>query len=453
VRLSFTKKIILGLGLGVLVGLFFGEFVAFLGVVGDVFIGLLQMTVLPYIMVSLVANLGRLSLGRGKRLIGTAALVLAGLLGIGVIPADMLELFIVSTVYTDRIRVVLGAVHLLALTVLTLAVVKGVFRVNRLTLMRGAALVSVLGVGSVFGLRAYLGFALTGTYSEDAALVQMHFMDATVPTREYRDSILPAPTRAPGRLAAIRQRHAVRVGYLVDALPFAFVNSQGQVVGFDIELAHRLAADLGVELELIRMSQGQIADYLAEGYVDIVMSGLVVTAGRAQTFSFPTSPMDLTLSFIVPDHRRGDFSSERALRRAGDLRIGIVQSDPAFASFIEASVPNAETVVIPSPRPFLRHQRDDLDAVLYSAEGGSAWTLIYPEFSVAVPFPLVVKLPVGYPTPKGDPGWTDFLSDWISLKQKDGTIDALFDHWILGEGAQDPKPRWSIVRDVLHWVE
>ena len=116
-------------------------------------------------------------------------------------------------------------------------------------------------------------------------------------------------------------------------------------------------------------------------------------------------------------------------------------------------MPNAETVVIPSPRPFLRHQRDDLDAVLYSAEGGSAWTLIYPEFSVAVPFPLVVKLPIGYPTPKGDPRWTDFLSDWISLKQKDGTIDALFDHWILGEGAQDPKPRWSIVRDVLHWVE
>ena len=40
----------------------------------------------------------------------------------------MMDLFIVSTVYTDRVRVVLGAMHLLCLTVVTLAIGKGVFR-------------------------------------------------------------------------------------------------------------------------------------------------------------------------------------------------------------------------------------------------------------------------------------------------------------------------------------
>ena len=49
------------MGLGLITGLFFGEMVGFLEVVGDVWIKLLQMTVLPYVMLSLVLGLGSLS--------------------------------------------------------------------------------------------------------------------------------------------------------------------------------------------------------------------------------------------------------------------------------------------------------------------------------------------------------------------------------------------------------
>jgi hypothetical protein len=46
-----------------------------------------------------------------------------------------------------------------------------------------------------------------------------------------------------------------------------------------------------------------------------------------------------------------------------------------------------------------------------------------------------------------------FMNRWIDLKKKDHTIDRLYNHWILGRGAVDEEPRWSIIRDVLHWVE
>ena len=52
---------LIGLGLGIFSGIFFGERVAFLKVVGDAFVLLLQMTVLPYIIVSLIGGLGGLS--------------------------------------------------------------------------------------------------------------------------------------------------------------------------------------------------------------------------------------------------------------------------------------------------------------------------------------------------------------------------------------------------------
>jgi Na+/H+-dicarboxylate symporter len=67
--MSFSKKILLGLIFGVAVGLFFGERIAFLGIVADGYVKFLQVTVLPYIMVSLIAGLGSLS-SKEARILG-----------------------------------------------------------------------------------------------------------------------------------------------------------------------------------------------------------------------------------------------------------------------------------------------------------------------------------------------------------------------------------------------
>jgi Na+/H+-dicarboxylate symporter len=58
--MSFTKKILVGLASGLFLGLFFGERVAFLHLAAEGFVQLLQMTVLPYVMVSLILGLGSL---------------------------------------------------------------------------------------------------------------------------------------------------------------------------------------------------------------------------------------------------------------------------------------------------------------------------------------------------------------------------------------------------------
>jgi hypothetical protein len=46
-----------------------------------------------------------------------------------------------------------------------------------------------------------------------------------------------------------------------------------------------------------------------------------------------------------------------------------------------------------------------------------------------------------------------FVNSWIELKRRDRTLDRLYDHWILGESAEHAKPRWSVIRDVLGWVQ
>jgi len=60
-RLSSAGKIYLGLFLGAACGIFFGEMANWLQIVGDIFIKLLQITVIPYISLALITGIGELN--------------------------------------------------------------------------------------------------------------------------------------------------------------------------------------------------------------------------------------------------------------------------------------------------------------------------------------------------------------------------------------------------------
>ena len=77
--MTFSRQILLGLAAGILVGLFLGELVEPLGVVADGFVKLLQMTVLPYVTVSIIVSLGSLDFQEAKRLGLRAGATMLGL--------------------------------------------------------------------------------------------------------------------------------------------------------------------------------------------------------------------------------------------------------------------------------------------------------------------------------------------------------------------------------------
>ncbi|MEH6452230.1 MAG: cation:dicarboxylase symporter family transporter, partial [Psychromonas sp.] len=67
-KMSMSSWVMLSFFVGILAGLFFGEMVAWMGVIGDAFIKLLQMTIIPYIVVSLISSLGSLTMTQAKSL-------------------------------------------------------------------------------------------------------------------------------------------------------------------------------------------------------------------------------------------------------------------------------------------------------------------------------------------------------------------------------------------------
>jgi len=181
------------------------------------------------------------------------------------------------------------------------------------------------------------------------------------------------------------------------------------------------------------------------------MSGLPVTTDLASSALLSNSYLDETLAFVVPDSARDQFATWEAIRSRPSLTIA-VPDVPYYVEKLRALVPNATIRPVDDVTTVFESASPDVDAVTLPAERGSAWTLIYPAYSVVVPEPGAVKVPLTYPIARQDHRFGDFVNTWIELKRKDGTLEALFRYWILGQDRGGHRPRWSIIRDVLHWV-
>ena len=90
--MSFSRKILVGLGLGIVVGLFLGDDALILKWAADGFVKLLQMTVLPYVTVSIVESLGALQGAEARRLGLRAGVVLVALWAVGLFYAMLVPL-------------------------------------------------------------------------------------------------------------------------------------------------------------------------------------------------------------------------------------------------------------------------------------------------------------------------------------------------------------------------
>jgi ABC-type amino acid transport substrate-binding protein len=227
-------------------------------------------------------------------------------------------------------------------------------------------------------------------------------------------------------------------------------------VGFDVEMAQLLARDLGVRVEFVEIEAagpGVPRLFLAGDIIDVAMTGFPVTAQRASQILHSEPYLNETLGFVVKDQLRQDFSSWSNIRELGGFPV-LIPALPYFTDVIRARAPELKLTVAASMKQIEQGMKNGTwDAVVLPAERGSVMSLLHPKYTVVVPEPGVVKIPLAYPVARRDQEWANFINTWIELKRRDGTIDALYNHWILGKQTGKRQPRWSIVRNVLHWIE
>jgi hypothetical protein len=96
----------------------------------------------------------------------------------------------------------------------------------------------------------------------------------------------------------------------------------------------------------------------------------------------------------------------------------------------------------------------DADALLTTAEAGTPLTRFHPFYSVAVlqasghsAASCVYAL-----ARDCDDASLMFVDYWLAMEERRGALRAKYDYWVLGRNTGSRTARWSVVRDVLHWV-
>ena len=381
-----------------------------------------------------------------------AQVALPFLMDLVAVPHDLFQLYIPTTIVTGKFDSLVAAMNLLAFALLGAGAMTGFLTLERRRIALAVGVVIVSLAVAVIATRVLLANLVDTAYRKDLVLKNMHLQREPMPAVVHKTP--PPATPDMGVVPAlerIRARGTLRVGFIPDMMPYTFINAHGELVGFDVELAGRLARDLGVEkLEFVPTDWGSMPELLANGAIDVMMSvPYAVYWLRDLRYSVPH--IDGIFGFVVRDERREEFATLDEIRQSKGLTIGI----PASTDFMQDRIRSylgpvdATFASLSTPREFFEGRRRDIDALFVRAEVGSAWTLLYPEYSVVVPQPVVYKAPAGIAVSRASADLAEFINNWLVIQQASGGVQRAYDYWVLGRGAEQKKPRWSILRDVI----
>lgn len=369
------------------------------------------------------------------------------------IPSDMFQLFLVTGIVVGRFGAMLAALHIIVLSIIGTLALCGRVSLRSGPLLRYLFLSTLSLVVLVIALHTYFRLFVPPPPARADVLLNIQLMDQRVPARISQELPAASVTQLSGtRLDHILGTGVLQVGYRPSNLPCSFLTAGTELVGFDVEMAHILAEDIGVELEFVPFEFDALGRMLSSGQIDIAMSCIASLPDRFAYASFSRAYLDLNLAFVVRDHERQLFVDLERLSKQEGLTIAMV-STHYFEPRIRRLLPDAKIVYLEAAEDFFNGGAQGADALLLSAEEGAAYSYRYPHYSVARVGQGGIRLPAAYALPKGDVEMVEFVSSWIELKRKDATIDGLYDYWMLGGASRPREPRWSIIRDVLGWVD
>ncbi len=230
-------------------------------------------------------------------------------------------------------------------------------------------------------------------------------------------------------LGRIVQNGKLRVGMSGSQPPLNFRGKSGEMMGMEVDLASGLAALMEAELEIVVKPFGELTRALEKGEIDMVISGMTITAER-----------NLKAAFVGPYFLSGKSILTKAtspLARATQtsdlnspgIRLAALAGSTS-ENFVKALMPNATLVAT-----------KDYDKAVEQLLAGNADPLVadypivaltafrYPiEDLTASQQPLTIE-PIGIAVPPGDALMLNFLENALEALEISGTLQSLQARW------------------------
>ena len=351
------------------------------------------------------------------------------------LPLDLLQLVYINGEWLYRFEKVLALEGLVVLAALVYARAVGALQLKplRLTASLLTAVLLLFGLGTT--ARTHLARSLEGTYSNDRQLLAL---------RSSTGRVQPMPLQQlqprPVSLAAILERRVLRVGVRADGLPWAYRNSRGELVGYDIDLVDGLARSLGVRLEVREARLGTLEQWLDSERIDLAVGGIQASPQRAVRHQLSQGYQRVHLALVVPDAKVALVQNlrEQPLKRPLVLAV----SDPQLLGGELRDQLRDELVgpggqlslqLLPLTSKeefFTSAGQARFDGLLTSAEGGSGWAVLHPRTTLIAPFGDRLASELVWAIAGDDAALRRYINAWLAREQARGATEALFNHWV-----------------------
>lgn len=233
----------------------------------------------------------------------------------------------------------------------------------------------------------------------------------------------------------ILDRDELRVG-LSTFEPWAMRAKDGEFIGYEVDVARELAADMGVDLEIVATAwDGIIPALLAEKF-DFIIGGMTVTPSRNLQVNFSIPYARSGLGLVANRDLAGDFNTLDDFN-SSDVTFALRRGTQAV-EFIQNRLPNARIL-----------QFDDEVTARQEMLNGNAHAMVSDEPKPTVDarlFPDQLFKPIersltasqaGIALRKGDADALNFINNWITIKTENGWLQQRHEYWFASQDWKD----------------
>ncbi len=195
-------------------------------------------------------------------------------------------------------------------------------------------------------------------------------------------------------LQRIVKTGTIRVGMSGDQAPFNVKSRSGELIGFEVDLVRMMAHSMGVNVEYVTRPFPELLPALKKGDVDIVMSGMSITAERSLDAVFVGPYMMSGKSLLTDDQELADVSRTEDIDQA-NLTLAALR-DSTSQAFVQKRLPIAKLVTVESYDEGVRMTlEEEVDALVADMPACALAVLRYPDKNLStLSAPFTVE-PIG----------------------------------------------------------
>lgn len=244
----------------------------------------------------------------------------------------------------------------------------------------------------------------------------------------FAASMAAAPVMAQSALNEILSEGVLKVGTTGDWNPMSVRDTAtNEYVGYDIDIMTQLAADLGVELEMVPTDWKTLVNGVVAGNYHMTGSASISPA-RLKAAGYSHSYIAVEMFPFTTDDKSGNFNGWESINQPG-VKVATTLGT-SFEKMVKEWFPDAEIVVVEAPaRGFQEVLSGRADVFVTSNIEGST---LLEKFSnvrqIEVDTPRA-PTPIAMLLPQTDQVWINYVNSWIELKKTEGFFEEVALKW------------------------